>query len=110
AFSVTRDWVGNARANILAWWIPKAAIVVALLAPVPVRAVAWIAALVWMGTACMLNARRCGRTHCRYWTFLSRDDRTSRSIHHRHYRRQSLRLACACRFYTPGWLDHLVGH
>src|SRR5262245_8681396 len=66
AFSVTRDWVGNARANILAWWIPKAAIVVTLLAPVPVRAVAWIAALVWMGTACMLNARRCGRTHCRY--------------------------------------------
>jgi hypothetical protein len=26
----------------------------------------WIIALVWMGTACILNARRCGRTHCRY--------------------------------------------
>jgi hypothetical protein len=26
----------------------------------------WIAALMWMGTACILNARRCGRTHCRY--------------------------------------------
>jgi hypothetical protein len=23
-------------------------------------------ALIWMGTACILNARRCGRTHCRY--------------------------------------------
>lgn len=28
--------------------------------------VIWIVALTWMGTACILNARRCGRTHCRY--------------------------------------------
>ena len=26
----------------------------------------WIIALIWMGTGCMLNARRCNRTHCRY--------------------------------------------
>jgi hypothetical protein len=26
----------------------------------------WIVALVWMGTACILNVRCCGRTHCRY--------------------------------------------
>jgi hypothetical protein len=26
----------------------------------------WIIALTWMGTACILNARRCNRTHCRY--------------------------------------------
>jgi len=37
-----------------------------LLVPVPIRAVLWIVALTWMGTACILNARRCGRTHCRY--------------------------------------------
>ncbi len=30
------------------------------------RAVIWIIALIWMGTACILNARRCNRTHCRY--------------------------------------------
>ena len=60
------DWVGNARTNILAWWIPKATIAAALFAPVPVRGAIWIAALIWMGTACILNARRCGRTHCRY--------------------------------------------
>ena len=60
------DSVGNARTNILAWWIPKVAIAVALFAPVPLRGAVWIAALIWMGTACILNARRCGRTHCRY--------------------------------------------
>jgi hypothetical protein len=36
-----------------------------LLAPAP-RAEVWVAMLVWMGCACILNARRCGRTHCRY--------------------------------------------
>lgn len=28
------------------------------------RAVIWTAMLVWMGGACLANARRCGRTHC----------------------------------------------
>lgn len=26
----------------------------------------WVIALAWMGSACLLNARRCGRVHCRY--------------------------------------------
>ena len=60
------DWVGNARTNILAWWIPKSVLVAALFASVPLRAAVWTIALTWMGTACILNARRCGRTHCRY--------------------------------------------
>jgi hypothetical protein len=62
----SRDWLRSPRTNLLAWWVPKAAIILGLLAPVPVRAVIWTVALLWMGTACMLNARRCGRTHCRY--------------------------------------------
>jgi len=66
AFQVGRDWVSDARTNVLAWWAPKGAMVAALFAPVPVRAVVWAAALVWMGTACIFNAQRCGRTHCRY--------------------------------------------
>ena len=60
------DWAGNTRANILAWWLPKGAIIAALFAPLPVRVATWIVALAWMGTACIVNARRCGRTHCRY--------------------------------------------
>jgi hypothetical protein len=30
------------------------------------RAVIWPVALLWMGGACIANARRCGRTHCRF--------------------------------------------
>jgi hypothetical protein len=30
------------------------------------RGVVWVAMLAWMGPACVINAQRCGRTHCRY--------------------------------------------
>jgi hypothetical protein len=62
----SRDWLRTPRTNLLAWWIPQVAILAGLLVPVPVRAAIWIIALIWMGTACILNARRCGRNHCRY--------------------------------------------
>ncbi len=62
----SRDWLRSPRTNLLAWWIPQAAIVAGLFVPVLVRTVIWIVALAWMGTACILNARRCGRTHCCY--------------------------------------------
>jgi len=62
----SRDWLSSPRTNVLAWWIPKAIIVAALFVPTPARAGIWIIALIWMGTACILNSRRCGRTHCRY--------------------------------------------
>lgn len=64
--ATTRDWVRNPRTSLVGWWLPHAAIVAGLFAPVPVRATIWTIALVWMGAACILNARRCGRTHCRY--------------------------------------------
>jgi hypothetical protein len=62
----SRDWLRSPGANLLAWWVPQAAIVATLFAPMPARTAIWVAALTWMGTACILNARRCGRTHCRY--------------------------------------------
>src|SRR5947207_966520 len=62
----SRDWLGSVHTSLLAWWMPKAAIVAGLFVPVSFRAVIWIIALIWMGTACILNARRCNRTHCRY--------------------------------------------
>ena len=60
------DWLSSWPTNLVAWWIPQAAVLAGLLVPVPIRAVIWIIALLWMGAACILNARRCGRTHCRY--------------------------------------------
>ena len=62
----SKDWLRSPRTSLFAWWIPQGAVVASLLVPIPVRAVIWIAALIWMGTACIVNAKRCGRTHCRY--------------------------------------------
>ena len=53
-------------AQILAWGLPIAAMVLAVfLGPVG-KTLVWVAALTWMGAACLMNARRCGRTHCYY--------------------------------------------
>jgi len=66
AIQTSKDWLRSPRTSLLAWWLPQAAIIAGLFVPVPIRAVIWIIALLWKGTACILNARRCGRTHCRY--------------------------------------------
>ena len=66
ASTVHTDWVGNARAYAVAWGLPMGLIAVGLFFGVAARAAIWSLALAWMGTACLLNARRCGRTHCRY--------------------------------------------
>jgi hypothetical protein len=62
----SNDWLSRTHLNLLAWWVPKVAIIVTLFVAVPFRAMVWTVALLWMGTACVLNARRCGRTHCRF--------------------------------------------
>jgi hypothetical protein len=62
----SKDWLGSTRARLVAWVIPTALIVAGLLASAPLRMAIWGAALAWMGIACLLNARRSGRTHCRY--------------------------------------------
>ena len=60
------DWLRSFPASATAWWLPQLAIIVALLLPAAIRAVIWAIALAWMGTACIVNSRRCGRTHCRF--------------------------------------------
>lgn len=60
------DWLGSARSSVLAWWLPHAVIAAGLFVDVPIRTAVWTVALAWMGAACIANARRCGRTHCRY--------------------------------------------
>jgi hypothetical protein len=63
---VAQDWLGSARARVVAWGLPHVAIVLGLAVGPLARMIVWIVALVWMGTACILNARHCGRTHCRF--------------------------------------------
>lgn len=60
------DWAGSFHGYALAWGLPHVALVLGLLASTPLRAAIWSIALAWMGIACIVNARRCGRTHCRY--------------------------------------------
>ena len=62
----SRDWLSSNRANLLAWWMPLAIMLAGLFFPVSLQTGAWLIGLGWMGAACMLNARRCNRTHCRY--------------------------------------------
>ncbi|MGH8524146.1 MAG: hypothetical protein ACREXY_08015 [Gammaproteobacteria bacterium] len=61
------DWVARGRSLALAWGLPGLALAGSLLVESPARTWIWVAGLIWMGTACMANARRCGRTHC-YFT------------------------------------------
>jgi ABC-type molybdate transport system permease subunit len=62
----SNDWLSSAHTNLLAWWLPKGAIIAALFVAVPLRVAVWTVALLWIGTTCILNAKRCGRIHCRY--------------------------------------------
>jgi hypothetical protein len=59
-----QDWVAGSRTYLFAWGIPTAVLLAGVVLPEQVRVFIWTAALVWMGTACILNALRCGRIHC----------------------------------------------
>jgi len=61
-----QDWAANWLALAALWGLPTVAMLLALLLDPIWRAVVWIAMLTSMGAACVINARRCGRTHCRY--------------------------------------------
>ena len=62
----SRNWASGLTLAAV-WGIPAAAMLLASLFLKPVTCgIVWIAMLIWMGGACLVNARRCGRTHCRY--------------------------------------------
>ncbi len=60
------DWARSLGGYLIAWGIPSVILVAAGLLDPAARALVWGGVLVWMGAGCLLNARRCGRTHCRY--------------------------------------------
>jgi len=62
----TSDLLGTARSSLLAWGLPFGAMLLAISLLGAPKTVVWTLALAWMGSACLINARRCGRVHCRY--------------------------------------------
>ena len=64
AAAPTGDWAAKNASWMIGWGIPA----IALAGGVFTDTEAWIwpLGLAWMGTACLLNARRCGRMHCHF--------------------------------------------
>ena len=48
------------------WGLPALGMLGGIFLEPMTRATVWIFALTWMGVACLMNARRCHRTHCRF--------------------------------------------
>lgn len=61
-----KDWAGDLATLALMWGFPTATMFASLLLEPMLRAAIWVVMLTWMGGACIVNARRCGRTHCYY--------------------------------------------
>jgi hypothetical protein len=61
-----KDWAGSWEGLALIWGLPAAIMAASsVLAPAE-RGIVWTLMLAVMGGACLVNARRCNRTHCRY--------------------------------------------
>ncbi len=58
-----RDWVASRGGFAVAWGVPIAALIFGARLGIP-EIIVTPAALAWMGAACLLNARGCGRLHC----------------------------------------------
>jgi hypothetical protein len=62
----TRDLARQPLIALALWGLPLMLGVTtnAFALPTPAVALAWAAALAWMGLGCLLNAQRCHRLHC----------------------------------------------
>lgn len=60
------DWAANKFAYAVAWGFPSLLVVAGFWLEPALMTIVWSFAVVWMGIACLINAARCGRTHCRY--------------------------------------------
>jgi hypothetical protein len=60
------DWVRRPGMGFVWWCIPLGVgLTATYFVPSPrATALVWMVSFVWMGTGCILNARRCGRLHC----------------------------------------------
>ena len=60
------DWVSNPKGFLIAWGIPVISMTLSGFLDPSIRIFVWVVALIWMGGACMINARHCNRTHCKF--------------------------------------------
>lgn len=59
-----RELSESPRTFVLAWGLPILLLLSANFLPYPGSVIGITAAFVWMGTSCLINARRCRRRHC----------------------------------------------
>jgi hypothetical protein len=62
----SRDILSNRWITVAAYWLPALALVVSGFFDIGQmwRTAVWVVALATMGSACIVNAIRCGRVHC----------------------------------------------
>ena len=60
------DWVRRRGMGLVWWYLPLSVCVATTYLASSTRGIAlvWMVSFVWMGTGCILNARRCHRLHC----------------------------------------------
>lgn len=58
------DWSGQIVGFMMAWGLPILAMLIVIGVEPVLKTIVWLLALAWMGGACLINARRCGRMHC----------------------------------------------
>jgi hypothetical protein len=58
-----RDWA-HGSSVLWIWCLPIAMLLLSARIGGRIQIIAWPALLAWMGTACLINARRCRRLHC----------------------------------------------
>jgi hypothetical protein len=61
-----RDLLCRGLSGLLLWCVPWIAFALGFGAPPWLKTILWPVSLTVMGTACLLNASRCGRVHCRF--------------------------------------------
>src|SRR5437763_17075122 len=61
-----RDFLCKGPSACLLWVAPRVAFALDFSEPPGLRTALWAASLAVMGVACLINASRCGRVHCRF--------------------------------------------
>ena len=64
--AANNDWVTDRIKRFWLWWLPTILLFSVLYLEHPFSTWIWTICLIWKGTACVFNARRCGRHHCFY--------------------------------------------